>query len=108
MPPRRARDGEERGERFEPGRGPGKDRAVYLEHLRTRWLGSAPPTAQAYARALNLWRQLPGALPIPPNEPGTTNVPPQGDGAEPTGPSEGDGGEPAPSTALAENEERQP
>jgi hypothetical protein len=27
-----------------------------------RWLGSAPPTAEAYARALAQWRQLPGAI----------------------------------------------
>jgi hypothetical protein len=95
VPPRRPRDGEERKQRAEPGEGPGKDRAVYLDLLRRRWLGSAPPTAQAYARALNLWSQLPGALPIPLAEPGTSNAPPSQD----------DGGEPPPA-APAEDEER--
>jgi hypothetical protein len=40
----------------------GKDSRVFSKILGARWLGSAPPTAQAYARALAQWRQLPGAI----------------------------------------------
>jgi len=40
----------------------GKDHPVFVEIIRERWLGSDPPTAQAYARALAQWRQLPGAI----------------------------------------------
>ena len=98
MPPRRSRDDEKGRERIEPGTGLGRDREVILEILRRRWLGSAPPTAQAYARALSLWAQLPGALPIPPTEPGT---------AEPQPPA-GGGGEPAPPAAAAQDEEGRP
>jgi hypothetical protein len=95
VPPRRTRTGEEREGPFEPGRGPGKDRAVYLDYLQGRWLGSAPPTAQAYAHALNLWRQLPGALPIPPGEPSA----PDGGGD--------DGVQAAAPTDVAGDEDRQ-
>jgi hypothetical protein len=40
----------------------GRDRDVILDILARRWLGTAPPTAQAYARALAQWRRLPGAV----------------------------------------------
>ena len=30
--------------------------------LQRRWLGSPPPTAERYARALRQWRALPGAV----------------------------------------------
>jgi hypothetical protein len=40
----------------------GRDFPVFLKIRGARWLGSAPPTAEAYARALVQWRQLPGAI----------------------------------------------
>lgn len=40
----------------------GRDFPVFLKIRGARWLGSAPPTAEAYARALALWRRLPGAI----------------------------------------------
>ena len=40
----------------------GRDRAMQLALVAARWEGSAPPTADAYARALAQWRQLPGAI----------------------------------------------
>lgn len=67
-------------------RGHGRERAVFLQYLATRWKGSAPPTAEAYARALQQWRKLPGAVmtsgtdlgTIPP----TPGNPPKGNGEE--------------------------
>jgi hypothetical protein len=35
---------------------------TFLKVRGARWLGSEPPTAEAYARALAQWRQLPGAI----------------------------------------------
>jgi hypothetical protein len=40
----------------------GRDLPVFLTIRGARWLGSAPPTAEAYARALAQWRRLPGAI----------------------------------------------
>jgi hypothetical protein len=40
----------------------GRDREVILAIVARKWLGSAPATAEAYARALAQWRQLPGAI----------------------------------------------
>jgi hypothetical protein len=40
----------------------GRDFPVFLKVRGRRWLGSAPPSAQAYAHALAQWRQLPGAI----------------------------------------------
>jgi len=40
----------------------GKDFRVFSRILGARWVGSAPPTAQAYARALAQWRRLPGSI----------------------------------------------
>lgn len=40
----------------------GRDFPVFLTIRGARWLGSAPPTAEAYARALAQWRRLPGAI----------------------------------------------
>jgi hypothetical protein len=40
----------------------GWDREVHLAIIAARWVGSVPPTAEAYARALAQWRQLPGAI----------------------------------------------
>jgi hypothetical protein len=53
------------------GTGYGTERAVYLKYLARKWQGSVPPTAQAYARALQLWRQLPGAVITEPTDLGT-------------------------------------
>lgn len=49
------------GQRRPRGTGYGRERGVYLAYLLERWQGSPPPTADAYARALRQWRQLPGA-----------------------------------------------
>src|SRR5438270_10744648 len=49
------------GEHKEPDR-EGRDHPVLVQIIAARWLGSEPPTAQAYARALSQWRQLPGAI----------------------------------------------
>lgn len=40
----------------------GRDFPVIFKIRGARWRGSAPPTSQAYARALAQWRQLPGAV----------------------------------------------
>jgi hypothetical protein len=44
------------------GTGFGREREAYLQYLARRWLGSNPPTAEAYARAIRLWHQLPGSV----------------------------------------------
>ncbi len=57
------RDDETREHRPEQhGTGYGTERAGYLTFLASRWVGSIPPTPQAYARALKQWRQLPGSI----------------------------------------------
>lgn len=56
-------EGEEHEHRSRPhGTGYGRERAVYEEFLTRRWQGSVPPTAQAYSRAIQKWRQLPGSI----------------------------------------------
>jgi hypothetical protein len=40
----------------------GRDHPVFVKIIADRWLGSDPPSAQAYARALVQWRLLPGAV----------------------------------------------
>lgn len=52
-------DGDHEPERSEPE---GRDYAVIAELRGARWQGTAPPTAQAFARALSQWRRLPGAI----------------------------------------------
>lgn len=49
----------------------GTERLVYEEYLSRKWEGSAPPSPQAYARAIQLWRQLPGAIMTTPADLGT-------------------------------------
>lgn len=44
------------------GTGYGRELPAYLHFLARRWEGSVVPTPQAYARALQQWRQLPGAV----------------------------------------------
>lgn len=50
------------------GTGYGTERSVYLDYLARKWQGSSPPTPQAYARAIQLWRQLPGAIMTAPTD----------------------------------------
>jgi hypothetical protein len=45
--------------------GEGRERAVFLQYLAKKWIGSALPTAEAYSRALKQWRQLPGSIVTP-------------------------------------------
>jgi hypothetical protein len=59
------------------------DREVHLAIIARQWLGSAPPTAQAYARALGQWRQLPGVV--------TTTATDLGNAADVPVPADGDG-----------------
>ena len=63
----------------------GKDVPVFMKVRGKRWLGSAPPTAQAYANALAQWRRLPGAI-------GVTSTDLGGPVETPTRPNNGDGG----------------
>jgi len=59
-----------------------RDFPVFLKVRGARWLGSAPPTAEAYARALAQWRQLPGAIGATATDLGgaANNAKPKGDG----------------------------
>lgn len=60
--------GEERGRRrrrHEPERESGDNPLKHARILQRRWEGSAPPTAERYARALRQWRALPGAVVSP-------------------------------------------
>lgn len=61
----------------------GRDFPVFLKIRGARWLGSAPPTAEAYARALAQWRQLPGAIGVTAADLGGAENPP-GNGANGT------------------------
>jgi len=54
--------GERRREREPHGTGYGTERRVYDEYLSRKWKGSEPPSPQAYAQAIRLWRQLPGSI----------------------------------------------
>jgi hypothetical protein len=40
----------------------GSEHRVHLDIFRARWVGSAPPTADTYAKALAQWRALPGVI----------------------------------------------
>jgi hypothetical protein len=57
-PPRSRTPGEHRAES-------GDDPLRHAMILQRRWLGSPPPTAGRYARALAQWRALPGAVVSP-------------------------------------------
>jgi hypothetical protein len=61
----------------------GRDFPVFLKIRGARWRGSEPPTAEAYARALAQWRQLPGAIGVAATDLGGTAgaAKPPGDGA---------------------------
>jgi hypothetical protein len=57
--PYRDRDGDHR--RPHPAKD-GSGHRVHLDIFRARWVGSAPPTADTYAKALAQWRALPGVI----------------------------------------------
>jgi hypothetical protein len=46
----------------------GKDRQVILDITARRMAGGVPATPQAYAKALEQWRKLPGAVMSPPTD----------------------------------------
>lgn len=46
----------------------GRERAVHEEIVARRLEGGAPPTPEAYARALEEWQQLPGSVVRPPTD----------------------------------------
>lgn len=77
----------ERGEReHEHSNRRGRDFPVFLKVRGARWLGSAPPTAEAYARALAQWRQLPGAIGATAADlGGAAQAKPKGDGPDEEG-----------------------
>lgn len=59
----------------------GREREVFLDYVTRRWEGSPPPSAEAYARAERLWRQMPGAVITPPTDLGQQpKQPPPGNG----------------------------
>lgn len=43
----------------------GDDPKAHGQILERRWLGSPPPTAERYARAIQQWHALPGAVMYP-------------------------------------------
>ena len=53
-------------------RGPGNPNAdpqkIHRDYLERRLGGGAPATPEAYSRALEQWRKLPGAVSTPPTE----------------------------------------
>lgn len=72
-PPRRGRQPRQSGR--------GRERQAFLDYVTGRWEGSPPPSAEAYAQAERLWRQLPGAVVTQPTDVGgPSQQPPTGDG----------------------------
>lgn len=59
------REYEHEGEREESGDDPRRHASI----IARRWEGSAPPTWERYARALQQWRKLPGAVSSPATDP---------------------------------------
>lgn len=74
--------GERRHREERHGRGHGTERSVYEQYLARKWDGSAPPSPQAYARAIRLWRQLPGSIMVAPTDLGTIPEPSPGDNSK--------------------------
>jgi hypothetical protein len=73
----------------EPERGEAGEHQIFEDMVQRRMGGGAPPAA-AYARALRLWQQMPGAI-------GFTPVPDLPDEPPPEGPPDGEGdGQPKP------------
>jgi hypothetical protein len=74
----------------EPERGEAGEHQIFEDMVQRRMGGGAPPSAAAYARALRLWQQMPGAI-------GFTPVPDLPDEPPPEGPPDGEGdGQPKP------------
>jgi hypothetical protein len=74
----------------EPERGEAGEHQIFEDMVQRRMGGGAPPSTAAYARALRLWQQMPGAI-------GFTAVPNLPDEPPPEGPPDGEGdGEPKP------------
>jgi len=61
------RDREHEHEREREGEG--DDPARHGRIIARRWLGSPPPSAERYARAIEQWNKLPGAVPTTPPVP---------------------------------------
>jgi hypothetical protein len=77
--------GERRHRDERHGRGHGTERAVYEQYLARKWDGSAPPSPQAYAQAIRLWRQLPGSIMTAPTDLGAIpESAPSADSKEPS------------------------
>jgi hypothetical protein len=82
----------EHGERPERPRPQGRERKVHEEIIERRLAGGAPPTPEAYARALEQWHQLPGSVVRPPTDIALPDQkPPKGGGADEPSPSHGSG-----------------
>lgn len=84
------RDGDSK-QKQPPRRGnPGADPVrIHRDYVERRLGGGAPATPEAYARALEQWHQLPGAVSTPPTEVrgGNAQSPPEeGDGGKPEDP----------------------
>lgn len=56
----------------------GDDPRAHARIIERRWLGSPPPTAERYARALRQWHALPGAVAWPATDV-TVDAEPPGD-----------------------------
>lgn len=75
-------DSKPRGPRERGGREPERsdanegDYPVIAKLRGARWVGSAPPTAQAFARALAQWQRLPGAVGTAATDLGNAAAPP--------------------------------
>lgn len=66
----------------------GREHQVHKEILERRWRGGPEPTPEAYARALEQWKNLPGSIVRPPTD---IRQPPDEKPTQPT-----DEGSPAP------------
>jgi hypothetical protein len=76
----------------------GRIHEVHADFIRRRSEGGAPPTLEAYARALRQWQQLPGAiesLPVVDIGP-AVSAPAPADRSEPTADTEASGKDAAP------------
>jgi hypothetical protein len=56
--------------------GSGDDPRRHASIIARRWLGSPPPTQERYARALQQWQALPGAVVRPATDVTTAETPP--------------------------------
>ena len=60
----------------------GSEHRVHLDIIAARWVGSAPPTAEAYAKAMAQWRKLPGVIETSATDLGTREADPSEAGPE--------------------------